>query len=313
MRPPTATSRRHGLFAPELPAGCSGIILAVVSACFVVGLGALAAWGLTGNPAWIREFFQIPAALLMVWLAAVELWLSSAARLQFAPGELMRRVWSLIAISAGADLVGTVAVQILGIESRLNVLTRLPGWSKGLAADISVVGHLFGGPLRGALLAAGLWYAVAAYHRARFLGKLRAADWLLLALGAVFIGRNVADVVLAVRAGKVVGWVEAANWPTDPLLWMMLGVALRLYRSVQQMGGGWIGRCWRAFSIGVFLTALGNVGLWAEIYGYLRYPWTAAVWFVWLPAAACFALAPAYQLEAIANARAGRLTPQATR
>jgi hypothetical protein len=44
----------------------------------------------------------------------------------------------------------------------------------------------------------------------------------------------------------------------------------------------------------VFLTAIGDAGGWAEAYGYLPYPWSAAVWFVWLPAAACFALAPAF-------------------
>ena len=59
-------------------------------------------------------------------------------------------------------------------------------------------------------------------------------------------------------------------------------------------------------SIGVFLTAIGDAGIWAAAYGYLPYPWSAAVWFVWLPAAAAFALAPAYRSKRSAmRAKAG--------
>ena len=81
-----------------------------------------------------------------------------------------------------------------------------------------------------------------------------------------------------------------------------MGEALLLRRSVQRMGSSRIAKCWSAFSIGVFLIALGDVGGWAEVYGYLPYPWSSLTWFLWLPAAACFALAPAYQLEAIRSA-----------
>jgi hypothetical protein len=289
-----------------LPAGCSSLILAISAACFLVGLGAAAAWWITGDEEWIYQFFRVPAALLMVWLAAVELWLSLSARLHFAPGEPMRRVWTLISLSAAADLAGSIGVQILGRSSRVNVLERLPGWSAELGRDIEAAGHLLGGPVRFALLAGGLWCALSTYRRARFLGRLRLLDWLFLALFSVAIVRTAVVVAEAVRAGKKVAWMEGANWPTDPLLLGLLVQALLLYRSVQQMGGGWIGQCWKAISIGVFLTAVGDIGTLVDAYGYLPLPLSAAVWFVWLPAAMCFALAPAYQLEAIRNAREGR-------
>src|SRR4051794_14740402 len=114
---------------PELPAGCTGPITGVVAACLVVGIGALAAWRATGNDAWIREFFQVPGALLMLWLAAVELWLAAAARAEFARGEVLRTSWTLISLSAAADLVGVACVQILSVPSRLNVLVSIRGWS----------------------------------------------------------------------------------------------------------------------------------------------------------------------------------------
>ena len=111
--------------------------------------------------------------------------------------------------------------------------------------------------------------------------------------------RNAVDIVVAMNAGKPFRWLEAARWPTDPLLALLLGEALLLYRSAGRMGSGLIGRCWKAFSLGAFLIAAGDVGGWAERSGYLPYPWSSIIWYVWLPATACFALAPAYQLEAI--------------
>jgi hypothetical protein len=293
---------------PDLPAGCSGLILAIGGASLVSAVGAIAAWQATDNPAWVYEFLKVPAALLMVWLSAVECWLAAAARLQFAPGELMRRVWTWISLSAAADFAGSLGVQIFGANSRLNLLTWAPAGRATLVREINTLGHLLGGPIRFALLAAGVWYAIVAYRRARFLGRLRITDRVLLGLFALYLARNVVDVVRAVHGGKVVSWAEAANWPTDPLLGVLFALAMTLYRSVSEMGDGWIGRCWRALSIGVFLTAVADVGAWAVAYGYLPYVASIVLWFFWLPAAICFALAPAYQLEAIANARAGRMS-----
>jgi hypothetical protein len=307
LRPESEShGQSDGFVAVEVPTGCSGLILSISGASFLVGLAALVAWQATGDAEWIYQFFRVPAALLMVWLAAVALWLSLSVRLHFAPDELMRRAWTLISLSATAELAGSIGVQILGRRSRVNMLERLPGWSAELGRGIEAAGHLFGGPVRFALLAGGLWYALMAYRKARFPGRLRPLDWLALALFSSAVVRTAGVVVAAVRTGKTVTWVEAANWPTDPLLCWLLALALLLYRSVQQMGGGWIGQCWKAISIGVFLTAAGDVGTLLDAYGYLPSPWSAAVWFVWLPASACFALAPAYQLEAIRNAREGR-------
>lgn len=59
-----------------------------------------------------------------------------------------------------------------------------------------------------------------------------------------------------------------------------------------------------AFSAGIILTCLGDIGMWASHYGYLPWPWTSLAWYLWLPAASCFALAPACQLQALHRATA---------
>ncbi len=71
------------------------------------------------------------------------------------------------------------------------------------------------------------------------------------------------------------------------------------------MGWGLIPRCWLAFTAAIFLTSLGDMGLWAVTEGYLPPAPVALSWHIWFVAAACFALGPAYQLQAIVQATRG--------
>ena len=71
------------------------------------------------------------------------------------------------------------------------------------------------------------------------------------------------------------------------------------------MGWGLIPRCWLAFTAAIFLTSLGDMGLWAVTEGYLPPALVALSWHIWFVAAACFALGPAYQLQAIVQATRG--------
>jgi hypothetical protein len=279
-----------------VPVGCAAGILAASAACFAGGIAALAAWRFSGDPAWIQQFFRLPGAFMMILLAAIQVWLSIWATRQFAPGEAMRSAWALITLSAACATAAAILVQFLSVPSVLNPLVRLSATPEPWLRECGTVGHLLGGPARFALLAVGLYGALRAYRRAGFLGRLRWPDVVVLAIFTAYLARNLVDVVAAHRA---FGWAEVAGWPTDPLLLVLLVEGMLLRRSVQQMGRGRVGYCWTAFSLGVFLTAAGDVGGWAEAYGYLPYPWSAAVWFVWLPAAVCFAVAPAYQLEAL--------------
>jgi hypothetical protein len=271
-----------------------------------VGAFVFAAWKVTGNDAWVNEYFRVPGALLLVILAGVEFFLSLRVCREFSPGEPMRAVWRLIACSAACDVAGAVCVQILGTDSHLNPLPAAP------AAMLSSrhVGLVVGGPFRFTLLAAGLYFALRIYRRAGFLARLRRLDWLVLAPIAAYIGVEFGGLIAALGKGKHPGLAEALNWPVAPLLWVLLVEAILLARSVQGMGGGWIGRCWKAFSLGVLLISLGNIGLWATNYGFLPWPWAALTWYVWAPAAAVFAAAPAYQLDVIRFAFEGRASAE---
>ena len=133
----------------------------------------------------------------------------------------------------------------------------------------------------------------------------------MLALIGAYVVREARDVVAAIHAGARLSVGVVFGWPVDPLLLVLLGEAMLLNRSVKHMGEGWIGRCWSAFSIGIFLVSLGDVAIWAASWGFLPWPWSGLQWYVWIPAAGAFAVAPAYQLEAIYHARGDPVSPLA--
>jgi hypothetical protein len=70
------------------------------------------------------------------------------------------------------------------------------------------------------------------------------------------------------------------------------------------MGWGYVSKVWGAFAAGIFLTSLCSLLNWLTAYGLVDWKQTAFVWYLWYPASAAFALAPAYQWEALRTAEA---------
>jgi hypothetical protein len=260
-----------------------------------------AVWQIAGNNAWIEDFFRVPGALLLVWLAAVGLLFSVRVCRGFFPGEPMRGAWQLIALSAGSELAGSVLIQVFGTQSRLNPLNYFPHGAEH-APVFRSVGMLVGGPCRFALLATALYLVLRVYRQSGFLGQYTALDRVGLAASGLYVGREAAEIAVAMQRGKTFSPAEILNFPADPLLWVLLAQALRLLRSVQRMGVGWISKCYGAFSVGIFLILIGDVIIWATAWGYLPWPWSALGWYVWIPASVAFALAPVYQWEAMRSA-----------
>jgi hypothetical protein len=281
--------------------GCSTPILLVTASYLIVGLVVFAVWQITGNNAWIEGFFRIPGAMLLVWLGAVGLLFSLRVCRGFFPGEPMRRAWQWIVLSAGSELAGSILNQVFGAQSRLNPLTYFPHGTEQ-APVFHTVGAFLDGPCRFALLATGLFLVLRVYRQSGFLGRYAAVDWVVLTGFGAYVAREAADVVAAMQRGRPFPVAEILNLPTDPLLWVLLAQALQLLRSVRQMGAGWISKCYGAFSVGIFLELVGDVAIWATNWGYLPWPWSALGWYVWIPAAVAFALAPVYQWEAMQSA-----------
>lgn len=288
--------------AAAWPLACPRLIFRAVVIYLAAGIATFAAYRITGNADLIEFFFRVPGAIAAVALATLQLALSTLVCRQFETSEPMGIAWQFISLAAACEVAATLANQIFAVNSILNPLRLASWWSEPAAAGIHQFGFIMGGTLRFALLALGLFGALRVYQRSGFLGRLTKPDLALLALGALYVIWEFVDLGIALQKGKQPSWTEIAGWPVDPLLWVLLLEALWLYRSVRRMGTSRVGRCWMAFSAGIGLVLVGDILLWAAAYGYVRWPWTALGWYVWLPAGAAFALAPAYQLEAIRHA-----------
>jgi hypothetical protein len=285
--------------------GCSTLILAIVVGYLVAAAVCFAVWIFTGSFTWVEFCFSVPGALLLVFLPAVELAMSAQVVREFTPGQPLHNAWRLIAISAGCEMAGAVEVHLLGNKT-LSLLHHPALISNSTLQVLQQSGFVLGGTCRFGLLSAGLFWTLHAYRRAGFLARLTPGDWAILAAMGAFVVRESWDLVVALQHGKHPGLAEMMGWPLDPMLCLLMGQAILLFRSARHMGQGWISRCWQAFSVGLALVVLGNFAGWATNYGYLPWPWSSLNWLVWLPAAGAFALAPVYQLEAISRTQGTR-------
>ncbi len=283
------------------------LVYITAAAYLAGGLFTYIAWQISGKILWLDFFFRVPGSLAMVALSAAQVILSARVCSEFAPGEPLYSAWRLVTFSAACDLVGSLCVQVFSAGVPWNPLARLPGWSSRWEDSIRQIGLTSGGPLRFALMAAGLFYVVQIYRRSGFLGRYKPRDYVALLLAILYVGREFLDLWKALQAGKRPEIGELLSWPVDPLLCLLLAEALLLYRSTQRMGPGWIGRCWMAFSAGVAFVVLGNALNWGLAYGLIPRPMWSIEWYVWVPASAAFAVAPIYQMDVIR--RASSLTP----
>jgi len=276
----------------------TAIHMAVAAIIFVL-------WRTTGDDAKIELFFRYQGSLFFVVCAAVELWLAWIAFRQFSHGEPMRAAWLLIMLAALYRLVGYAFSKILNTESHLNPLFfafRLRDASFYRACER--FGLLVSGPLSMLLLSAGLFIILRALRRLGMLSKLRVFDYLLITAVAAFTIR---------QAYEIVSWVKVTPapfdlykmlaWSSDPLLSILLIEAILIGRSAIGAGWGLIAKSWGAFSIGIFLTSLGDIGIWATTnHNYIPWPYSSITWYVWFLASAAYVLGPAYQVEACRRA-----------
>jgi hypothetical protein len=281
-----------------------------------VGLGALVAWQITGRVECVRVFFRGPGALYLVFLAALEFSLARMVVRQFAEGEPLQPAWFLIMLSAGCHTVSALCVQVLSVNSALNPLSYGGEPVGGNATNIYRFGILVGGPLQMLLLAAGLGWLLRMCRRTGFVGRFKPRDWLLLFIAGVEVWFESSFLIRAFRGGSVPGAYEIIMALNGPLLVLLLIEAnlVRSYMSV--LGRGLIAKCWGAFAAAIFLTTVGNLGLWMNMNGYLPPELAGITWYIWFLAAAAYTLAPAWQIEAIQSAcgevGVSRFSPVAT-
>ncbi len=227
-------------------------------------------------------------ALSVIGMAAAQAWFCVLALRAFEAGASLRRAWLLILLSAATHVAGGLFSQAASL---------------GGAEQIHRAALLLSGPVQMALLAAGLLVALRMLWRLGLGVRPKATGWAVAGILVMFTLTRFA----ATAAGQLPADV-AISMLRSLLLSVLSVEALFLWLSAARMGKGPIAKCWRAFAIGIFVIGFGEAAVWA-IGGYVP-GWLAAAleWYVWFPAVAVFALAPAHTVAAVrrATGRAAR-------
>lgn len=283
----------------------SKLILFGVGIHLAVALYTYIAWELTGDDYALNLFFRYQGTIYFVACSSIELGMSLFAWRQFSPGEPLRRAWSLITMAAACHFAGGVFQHLLGSDSRLNPLRYCCGYLLETipAESLHQFGLLVSGPLAMIFLGGGLWVVLRIYSRLGLLVRLTKIDFVLLFIVILYTLRFVYELIEWFRISAVTLTLNNVfSWASDPLLCLLLLEAIYIRRAVINMGGGLIARCWGAFTVAIFITSVGDIGLWDMSHGYLSAGLSALTWYVWFLASAAFALAPTYQVEVLIKA-----------
>lgn len=269
-------------------------IISIAAVTTVVGLVSWLHWYATGDVGGVATFFRYVDPFFTMLFTGAEVGFCLYARSQFVKGDRLRFSWTLLSLSAVAHYIG-------------RLLTTFA--AGGLAnSAIQETGQVIGGPVQMALLLWGLTQVAGCFRRLAVYRHLRPVDFVMFTIVGALTVRTLFGIRQSLSsAGTAVDWARAALWVSDPLLLMLLVVAVFLWRSVSSLGHGLLANCWRSYVVAIVLTSVGDASLWCG--SCTTYPaWYSLGWYVWLIADAAFALGPAFQAAAIERVQAGSST-----
>jgi hypothetical protein len=282
------------------------LILCATGAHLAIACFLHVRWMMTGNLRWLTPRFQYQSAFFLTACCGLELGLSYVAWRQFARDDELKQAWLLMMLAALCHLTGTVLTHLLGSEPAL-AGSRDPVIA---LADLHTAvllyqsGSVIGGPLHLLLLGGGLFFVLRVYLNLGLLSKLQTSDYALLGIVFAYTLRFLYEVLAWYLSDtEQLTFARVINWANDPLLSVLLLEAVFIRRAVIGMGRSLIAACWGAFVAAVFLTSVGNMGLWATWHGWLKWPLSSVTWYIWFFASAAFALGPAFQVEASLRAK----------
>jgi hypothetical protein len=218
----------------------------------------------------------------------VETWFCAEALSEFAPGDPMRPAWLILMFAGVFRLLSTLVAQVIAKDTYLNPwFVFWPSWDTQVAAEVERVGLGLFGPIGFALLGAALVVVLRLYRKTGLLSRLTWFDLGLLVLVGAYLSWQFYEFVYYFsEAATPLPAVWYSNWLTDPLLGLLLAIAILIHRASQGLNRGLIERCWSCYVAGILLTITANVGAWAFTNNHLHWPYSAVTWYLWFPPAA---------------------------
>jgi hypothetical protein len=277
----------------------------------IMGLAAYANFLLTGRYGLLVLFFNTAGAGFLVSITGAEACFAFRARGEFDATEPMHTTWTLVFLGSCCRLVGSLFGQVLSAKVPWNPLAGPGALHLEASRILRDFGVVTSGPVAMALLAGGLMRVILLNRRMGILRRLTLGDRALIGVLVMFCARQLYEAGTVVFGGRGrPSLTQIFLWFSDPLLTLLLMQAVSIRRSVLNLGGGLVARCWGMMAAAVAFTSLGDATLWAESHGFIPIPLSPAGWFIWFFAATAFASAPCYQVEAARLAHEGSYSPE---
>jgi hypothetical protein len=273
-------------------------IVVFLSAYLVLHLLTIYLWSTAGHVFAVQAVSDGTPTLSVTAMAAVGFWLCLLVWRSFPAGAPLRRAWMLIALAVGAQTAAGTLEQLLGTNWVLNPLVWGGHPRFALIAQIRCWALIAGGPVRMALLAAGLLMALRILRKFGFWVRPTTADWAISGIVYLFTLCRFAEAGESSLAGVHIGVADWTSLAGLPFLCLLFIEAMLLRQSVVHMGNGMISKCWAAFMCGIFLTGAGQLALWVIPHYSHSLPLEMLESLAQFATVAVFALAPACQLSA---------------
>lgn len=283
-----------------VPHSLAGWILLFAAIHLAVGLALWVYWRLGGSFTPVQFYFDGPGVIALLGFALAELGLAACAWSSFTWDQPMWVAWGSLTLAAAVRTSGVVIAHLLTARTWLN---PIPAWNG--REPLHEIGLMLTGPGHVFFVLLAMAIAIQVYWSQGLRARLRGIDWTILAAVALYLLHQLYELCFLYREAFMSQPWRLFNWVTDPVIFTALALALLLYRASGGFAqGGLIGRCWVFYAAGLFLSSLGDMGLWAIYSG--RLSWENAsllTWYIWYPAAAAYAAGPALQVEAILAVR----------
>jgi hypothetical protein len=274
----------------------------------LLALGVLA-YGhfvLTGSYDLLVPFFRHVGGAFLVLMAGAATFFASQARRQFGATEPMYATWTMVLFGACCQLAGAVLVQVLSMDIAWNPLVLFKLFDGNQSRVLRDIGLVVGGPAAMAFLAVGLAQVIVLQRRLGISSSLTGWDRVFIAAIIAVTAHQIYEMSVMLRyRNSAANLTQVLLWFSEPLLAVLLIQAVSIRRSVLNLGDGLVSRCWGMMAAGVAFTSAGDAALWVENYGWLPAVLTPIGWFIWFFAAAAYASAPCYQVEAARQAHQG--------
>lgn len=280
-----------------------------------MGTLAILDYSTTQQVGFLDSFFAFGAGPFYFFAAVVESRFAYKSFRGFEVDEPLRRPWILLFVAGLLHAASNLLANVLHSPTYVNPLYWVaPAFVAKHGPEIREAGLRYLGDPRFLLFGLAFWLVLRAERQAGLKVRLNLTEVLLLcATGVWVVVHAVTALEWLATAPDSASTTKQLSWALDFVLGAVLVQAILLRNSVRPLDPGIVAAPWKCYSWAIFITCMGDAGIWASAYSVIPPFFQNLTWLIWFPQVTMFALGPWWQYEAMRTASGpGAPEPDAT-